>query len=198
MQHLLTLFEQLGQFWLYGVAFAGVLGSAYGAWRLFRARVLFVIRAADAVRRVYGDDAEAVVEYWYARQKTIAIQDVRQRLLESHLGFSVFVCDSDGRCEFVNEELAEMFGIDAAACSGFGWLEAVDPNDRKIVHETWMFCVTNKIPYEKGYRLVNRRSGEHLRVVARAYPVVRHSGEILCYVGTVTLEETDKAESTSR
>ena len=191
MQHLLTLLEQLGSLWIYGVAVVGFLVSAYGAWRLFRARVLFVVRAADAVRRVYGDDAEAVVEFWYARQKTMAVQDVRQRLLESHLGFAIFVCSADGRCEFVNEELAEMFGLDSNACNGFGWLEAIDPDDRKGVHEAWMFCVTNKIPYEKDYRLVNKRTGVHLKVTARAYPVTRYNGEILCYVGTVREEAAE-------
>jgi len=195
VQHLLTLLEQLGNLWLYGVAVVGFLVSAYAAWRLFRARVLFIFRAADAVRRVYGDDAEAVVDFWNTRQKTLAIQDVRQRLLESHLGFAVFVCDSNGRCEFVNEELAEMFGLDAAACNGFGWLEAVNSSDRKRVHEAWMFAVVNKIPYENDYGVVNKRSGDHLKVTAKAYPVTRYNGEILCYVGTVRERERKEADA---
>jgi PAS domain S-box-containing protein len=186
VQQFVNLLEQFGQWWVYGAAAIGAVASCYGAWIVFRSRILFIVRAADVVRRVYGDDAESVVQFWYVRQKTIAIQEVRQRLLESSVGLSIYVCDKEGNCEFVNDELCDLFGLEKADCIGFGWLSGLGPNDRQRVHDNWMFCVKNKIPYDCDYKVQNQRTKEIHTVTAKGYPVVSHSGEVLCYVGTIT------------
>lgn len=175
----------LTDWWLYGVAAAGFVASSYGAWIVFRTRILFVVRAADAVRRVYGDDAEEIVDFWYSRSKTIAVQEIRQRLLESHFGLSIYVCDPAGECDYVNDELCELFGLDRDDCKGFGWLEGIMPEDRKRVHEGWIFCVSHRIPYDCDYAVTNKRTGITVEVSTKAYPVTKISGEVLCYVGTV-------------
>jgi PAS domain S-box-containing protein len=180
-----TAAERLAGLWGYGVVVIGALGSIWAAWRLLRDRLYFVFRAADAVRKRYGDDAESVVEWWHSRQKIIAIQEVRQRLLESHIGIAIYVCDSTGNCEFANDELGELFGLDRADFRGFGWLEAIVNEDRERTHGAWMFCVANKVPYECEYVVKNKRTGKTIKCLATGYPVVRESGEVLCYVGMV-------------
>mgnify|MGYP002134661587 CR=1 FL=1 len=187
-----SIFQRAADFWTYGAAAAGFLLSFASVWWYIRRRVLFAYRAVDAAQNLYGDDAAAVVAYWWLLKKNIAVLDLRQRLLESNLGLAIFVCNPEGDCEYVNEELGELFGLDKADCKGFGWLEAVIPVERKTVHENWVFSVKQEIPYECDYHVKNVRSGEIFLVLAKGYPVLKHDGEVLCYVGSVTRVQTEK------
>jgi len=173
----------------------GAVAAIAAAVRLCWRRLVYIARASEAARQRYGDDPEAVVDFWFARQQTIAIHEIRQRLLESAIGAAIYVCDLQGQCESVNEELAELFGIDKADCVGLGWLEGICPEDRKRVHDVWMFCVTAGIPYECEYIVHNKRTGAEVEVTTKAYPVKRFDGKMLCYVGSVTRAEGSQEES---
>lgn len=188
-----TTIGLVAEYWAYGVAAAGFLLSFTSIWWYIRRRVLFAYRAATAAQELYGDDAEAVVAYWWMLKKNIAVLDLRQRLLESNLGLAIFVCNPDGDCEYVNEELGTLFGLDRADCKGFGWLEAIIPSERKAVHDAWIYSVKQEIPYEYEYTVKNLRTGAIFAAVARGYPVVKHDDKVLCYVGSVTRKPVEQA-----
>ena len=190
-----SILQNVGEYWGYGVAIAGLLASGASAWWYIRRRLVFAYTAATVAQKLYGDDAEAVVAYWWMLKKNIAVLDLRQRLLESSLGLAIFVCNPEGSCEYVNAELGELLGMDRENCKANGWLEAVIPSERKTVHELWLFSVKQEIPYDCEYTVKNIRTGEVFVVSAKGYPVLKHDNTILCYVGSVTRKAPKQVET---
>ena len=48
----------------------------------------------------------------------------------------------DGRAEFLNQRWLAYTGLTAGHAAGFGWVEAVHPDDRKGLIDYWSACVT--------------------------------------------------------
>src|SRR4051794_4471144 len=69
---------------------------------------------------------------------------------------------------------------------GFGWIDAVHPDDRDPMLERWVAARDSAQLYENATRVLHAASGEHRHVVVRAAPVRDDDGHILEWVGTVT------------
>ncbi len=65
---------------------------------------------------------------------------------------------------------------------GWGWLDAVHPDDRERTRAAWQQAVKNKKQYEIDYRL-SHNDGEYRWTTARAVPLFDANGEITEWVG---------------
>ncbi|MCP3102126.1 ATP-binding protein [Myxococcus sp. K15C18031901] len=68
---------------------------------------------------------------------------------------------------------------------GWGWLDAVHPEDRAAAERTWRAAVTDRCVYEVEYRL-RRPDGHYSPTLARAVPVRNPDGTVREWVGTNT------------
>lgn len=68
---------------------------------------------------------------------------------------------------------------------GWGWLEAVHPDDRVITTQRWQQAVATKTLYENEYRL-RRADGSYREFAVRGVPVLRQDGSIREWVGICT------------
>ncbi len=75
---------------------------------------------------------------------------------------------------------------------GWGWLDAIHPDDRKQAAEVWSQAVANKATYLNEYR-VRRPDGSFRWMVARGVPVLGADGGIVEWVGMNT-DITDRME----
>ncbi|MBL8957940.1 MAG: PAS domain-containing protein [Myxococcaceae bacterium] len=68
---------------------------------------------------------------------------------------------------------------------GYGWLDAVHPEDQAAAKARWLYSVQHEIPYETEYRL-KRPDGTWAHVISRGLPLWSDDGShILEWAGTV-------------
>ena len=81
---------------------------------------------------------------------------------------------------------------------GYGWLNAVHPDDRPRAEEAWRAAVAEKRQYEIEYR-VRRPDGSYADTLARGTPILSDAGEIEEWIG-LNFDITDRlrAEASSR
>lgn len=159
-----------GIIWLYGSKlFAvcrsiGVLGAVY--------------------RRLGSATADELYEAIQTARKANCALDLRQQALERHCNVGVYVCNSEGKCEWANEVFCELHGLDLGSIRGLGWLAAVIEAERFEVHRRWIECVKSGVPWSTDYTVTNQRTHETYRCHTEAHALVVDD-EPTCYVGTV-------------
>lgn len=95
----------------------------------------------------------------------------------------MWICDADGYCIFSNDPWYKFSGHQAGQGEGFGWLNAVHPDDRPIVLKSFIDAIALAEPYQLDYRL-KRRGDDYEWVSSSAHPFLGEQGEILGYVGS--------------
>ena len=78
---------------------------------------------------------------------------------------------------------------------GWGWLDAIHPDDRAHTAPEWERALNSRTMYEVEYRL-RRRDGEYRHTIARGVPMLGEEGEIREWVGVNTdVTEAREAEA---
>jgi PAS domain S-box-containing protein len=92
----------------------------------------------------------------------------------------------------------EFTGQSEEALKGWGWIEAIHPDDRERAAQAWIKAVEAKSPYENELR-VRKYDGSYRLFLARAIPVLEADGSIREWVGTCTdITERKQAEEALR
>lgn len=96
----------------------------------------------------------------------------------SHLG--LYICDASGWNVWVNEPLAEMFGMSPEEMHAHGWLSPII--DRETAHRHWVWAVQNNAPYNDTYQI--EVDGEVHTIHTEAFRHLTPDGRtVLLYVG---------------
>jgi PAS domain S-box-containing protein len=83
-------------------------------------------------------------------------------------------------------------------CKGWGWLQAVHPEDRPHTAEVWSNAVATRSFYQVEHRL-RRRDGEYRYMSVRGVPVLEPDGTIRDWIGVHTdITENKEAETALR
>jgi PAS domain S-box-containing protein len=83
-------------------------------------------------------------------------------------------------------------GQSVEEAKGWGWLDAIHPDDRKRTTEVWNKAVATKSLYETEYR-IRRKDGVYRYFLARGIPSLREDGTIREWVG-VCIDITERKE----
>jgi PAS domain S-box-containing protein len=70
-------------------------------------------------------------------EKAIRESEELFRLLSSAAPIGIFRADREGRCVYVNQRWSEMTGRAAETALGYGWLQAIHPEDRAATERLW-------------------------------------------------------------
>ncbi|HYO53661.1 PAS domain-containing protein [Archangium sp.] len=79
---------------------------------------------------------------------------------------------------------------------GWGWLEAVHPEDRERTARAWQDALSTRTSFQLEYRL-RHRDGSYRRMLARAVPVMEKDGSVREWVGAhrdITRQRQGEAE----
>jgi PAS domain S-box-containing protein len=79
----------------------------------------------------------------------------------------------------------EFTGQSAGASAGYGWADAIHPEDRALTVAAWQVALTTGGPFEVEQRL-RRHDGEYRHMAVRGTPVRDRTGTIVEWVGTHT------------
>src|SRR5205823_4736211 len=69
---------------------------------------------------------------------------------------------------------------------GFGWINALHPEDRERIRKTWQYACRNGMIYRAEGRLWHASTQQWRHFVARAVPLLKQDGTLREWVGTYT------------
>jgi PAS domain S-box-containing protein len=104
----------------------------------------------------------------------------------------------DGYCDFLNQGWLDYTGLTAEKAQGWGWAEAIHPDDRKRLIEEWQSCLASGTPVDTEAR-TRRFDNSYRWFLIRANPLKDESGNILKWYGTnIDIEDRKRGEEDLR
>ncbi|WP_437966593.1 PAS domain S-box protein [Sorangium sp. So ce260] len=171
-------------------------------------RNLGLIQLSDKEEGEFTGDDEAILAQ-LAQLASVAIENARLReeALAAEKRFrsmveatTVVVWRTDPRGHVVEDSPSwrGFTGQSYEEWAGYGWLDAVHPDDRERADAAWRGAVASRRRYEVEYRL-RRRDGSWAHTVARGVPLVADDGSIYEWVGcNVDVSDIRRAEEAFR
>jgi PAS domain S-box-containing protein len=104
----------------------------------------------------------------------------------------LWVTEPDGACTFVSRGWYEFTGQTEQTALGFGWLDAVHPDDLEATRQCYQSVNNRCEPFDIDYRLC-RTDGEYRWVIDAGRPRYSSEGEFLGYIGSV-IDITERKE----
>lgn len=119
----------------------------------------------------------------------------RYRSLATAISQVIWVADGQGKAMAALSGWQEVVGQPNEACQAQGWLEAIHPDDRERVWQTWSAAVATGKLYETEFRS-QTHTGEYRIHHTRGVPIRNPDGSIREWVGISTdVTETRQAEA---
>ena len=111
---------------------------------------------------------------------------------------TVWTTRPDGYCDFLNQVWLDYVGMTAEKAQGWGWAEAIHPEDRKQLVEDWQSCLASGKEVDTEAR-IRRFDSSYRWFLIRANPLKDKLGKILKWYGTcIDIEDRKKAEEALR
>jgi PAS domain S-box-containing protein len=115
----------------------------------------------------------------------------RYRTLVDTISAVVWLTNAEGQIDADNPSWGGFTGQKWEEYRGWGWLNAIHPDDREHTAAVWQEAVTAVKMYEVEYRL-QRHDGEYRYVIARGAPVRLADGKVKEWVGNCTDHHAEK------
>ncbi len=118
-----------------------------------------------------------------AALEQVRLSEIRFRALSVSAPVGIFQTDPSGACVYTNERWQAIAGLGAAEALGHGWAEAIAPDDRPQVFQSWVESARNRVDFDREFRMGH---GDGTRWVhSRARAIVSDDGTVTGHVGTV-------------
>ena len=155
----------------------------------------FPIRDADGfVTRVGGVGHDATAEK--QAQAAVAASEERLRVLTEGIPQLVWTAVDHGQWTWASPQWTAFTGQAEEDSHGWGWLDALHPDDRAGAREAWERSKATGT-FEAEYRLLEAATGEHRWFQTRATAVHDEAGQLVEWLGTST-DVQDLRESEER
>ena len=124
----------------------------------------------------------------------------RFEMLAEQAPVGIFLSNADGECTYVNKYWCKLAGLEMEEAMGFGWIEAMHPQQRKWAREEWENAInewtesgTDEYDFssEFQYRPV---AGQKVYVTGKRIPIRDEEGKIKSVLGISQLTKGKKAE----
>jgi len=128
-------------------------------------------------------------------EKSIRESEELFRLLSSAAPIGIFRADPEGRWVYVNERWSEMAGRPVETALGYGWLEAVHPEERKQTERLWKSAAEMGIELQDETRFLTPEGNTNW-VYWGSRALHGPDGNLVGYVGVI--EDITKRRSTEQ
>jgi PAS domain S-box-containing protein len=123
-------------------------------------------------------------------EKALQESEERFRVMADHSPVMIWVTEPDGRCSFLNRAWFEFTGQSHRDALGFGWLEAVHPEDRDIARRILRPTASQQETFRIEYR-IRHHDGEWRWAIDAAAPSYAADGAFLGCIGSI-IDITDR------
>lgn len=117
----------------------------------------------------------------------------RYRNLAEAIPQIVWTAAPDGSIDYLNERFCDYAGIALADAKGWGWMEALHPEDVHGYLDRWREAVAGRTTFQAECRLRRAADGAYRWHLTRALPERANGPEILAWLGTSTDIEDQKS-----
>lgn len=117
-------------------------------------------------------------------QAAMRESEARFRNLADHAPVMIWVSELTGACVYLSRSWYEFTGQSPEIGLGFGWLDAIHPDDRPRTREAFLAANASRKAFRLDYRL-RRHDGEFRWAIDAAAPRFSDDGSFLGYVGSV-------------
>jgi PAS domain S-box-containing protein len=140
------------------------------------ARIIALESEVDRLRAREALEAETLLFGPAAEQAFRTLADASPAIL--------WVTDAENRCTFLSRHWYEHTGQRHDEGLGFGWLDAVHPEEREATRRAFIAAAAERRPFSLDHR-VRRSDGEYRWVIDEGRPQFDPNGEWVGYVGLV-------------
>lgn len=120
----------------------------------------------------------------FEAEKLLKESEERYRGLISAASEIVWRTDPQGQLQWISPKWFELTGQNEATASGWGWVDAIHPEDRDRIRRAWEHAVRTATRYEIDWRML-LRDGSSRDFETRAVPIQDDSGKIREWIGVV-------------
>ena len=117
-------------------------------------------------------------------EQALRESEMRFRNMADHAPVMMWVTDTDGSCTYLNRLWYSYTGQSEAGGRGFGWLDAVHPEDRGWSGDKFVAANATREPFRVEYRLKGT-DGQYRWFIDAAQPRLDDDGCFLGYIGSV-------------
>jgi PAS domain S-box-containing protein len=132
----------------------------------------------------------AVVSHQNITERRKAEEAVREseerfRSLVAASAQVVWITDAEGAIPYPQTSWSDFTGQNYEQYGGWGWLDAIHPDDQERVAQYWQRCLEERSLYEVDYRL-RRYDGVYRDTLARGVPMLKADGSVREWIGQNT------------
>ncbi len=117
-------------------------------------------------------------------EANLRASEERFRQMADNTPMKIWVTDATGYCTYLNQRWYTFTGQTEATALGFGWLEAVHPDDREFSKVAFLNAIEQQAAFQLEYRL-RRQDGQYCWAIDAAIPWLGQEGELKGYIGSV-------------
>lgn len=126
-------------------------------------------------------------------ERTVRESEARFRHMADNSPVMVRVTEPDGACSFLSRSWYDFTGQTPESGLGFGWLEAIHPEDRESAEAIFRAANSEQRPFRLEYR-VQRHDGAYRWAIDWGAPRLGLQGDFLGYIGSV-MDITERKEA---
>ncbi len=115
-------------------------------------------------------------------RKQIEKSELLYRTLTSNAPVAIFNTNEEGECTYVNEEWLKYSGMEFNDALGYGYTNAIYPDDKERVINEWQEAVTNNKEFQSELRFLNK-NGKITWLSAKATKLVDSNNNLLGHIG---------------
>jgi two-component system sensor histidine kinase/response regulator len=167
-----------------------------GAYRWHLSRALPMRDPEGNIIQWFG--ASTDIDDQKRSREAIKRSEQRYRSLVAASAQIVWLTDAECRVTADLPEWRAATGQTFEEIAGYGWLQAIHPEDQERAADLWRWALETKTPYENEHRL-RMADGNYRNFSTRGVPVLEADGRIREWIGTSTdITERKQAEDVLR
>ncbi len=98
------------------------------------------------------------------------------------LNYGIWVCDREGQAIYMSESFQNLVGLSLGECAGFGWTQALHPEEKDQTLVAWKECVETEDIWDREHHF-RGVDGNWYPSLCRGVRVKNEAGETICWTG---------------